>query len=350
MGEPKGNSGWIQPVVQGASGAIGMGIEGATANQNADRNYHQQKKLTAMQVRAEKELGEFNQKQSMEMWNATNYEAQRAHMENAGLNVGLMYGGGGGGGATAQGGSAGSTGAGTPVIPDYSRAAGMGIQAGAQAARAAAEIANIKADTEKKTVEANKLRGVDTEKTGAEVTNIIQQTANAELNNSIMQFEKTLKEIDANVAGKTQEEIIQQMKTATEKLIAEANSAKAKGEIDQATKDEVIKGAELANEAAKTGIEATKTGIEATKAGTEQTKQNTLNLQQDEIYKKLENGLKENGLEKGDPAIMRMMSQWLKKNNISMDSISKKMGRIASWLKGEGGEQTWEKFEQIMRE
>ena len=45
------------------------------------------------------------QRRNMEMWNQTNYGAQRQHMEDAGLSVGLMY-GGGGQGAVSQGGQA----------------------------------------------------------------------------------------------------------------------------------------------------------------------------------------------------------------------------------------------------
>ena len=40
-----------------------------------------------------------------ENWDYTNAENQRKHYENAGLNVGLMYGSSGGGGATMGGGS-----------------------------------------------------------------------------------------------------------------------------------------------------------------------------------------------------------------------------------------------------
>ena len=35
------------------------------------------------------------QRRNMEMWNQTNFGAQRQHMEDANLSVGLMYGGGG---------------------------------------------------------------------------------------------------------------------------------------------------------------------------------------------------------------------------------------------------------------
>ena len=40
-----------------------------------------------------------NQQRNKEMWDYTNFENQRAHLENAGLSIGLMYGQGGAGGA-----------------------------------------------------------------------------------------------------------------------------------------------------------------------------------------------------------------------------------------------------------
>ena len=40
------------------------------------------------------------------MWKDTNFGAQRAEMEDAGLSVGLMYGNGGGSAASAAGGTA----------------------------------------------------------------------------------------------------------------------------------------------------------------------------------------------------------------------------------------------------
>ena len=40
------------------------------------------------------------------MWNSTNFEQQREHMENAGLSVGLMYGGSGAGSTSTAGGQA----------------------------------------------------------------------------------------------------------------------------------------------------------------------------------------------------------------------------------------------------
>ena len=45
-------------------------------------------------------------KRNLQMWKDTNFGAQRAEMEGAGLSVGLMYGNGGGQAASTAGGSA----------------------------------------------------------------------------------------------------------------------------------------------------------------------------------------------------------------------------------------------------
>ena len=45
-------------------------------------------------------------KRNLQMWKDTNYGAQRAEMEDAGLSVGLMYGNGGGSAASTAGGTA----------------------------------------------------------------------------------------------------------------------------------------------------------------------------------------------------------------------------------------------------
>ena len=44
-------------------------------------------------------------KRNLQMWKDTNFGAQRAEMEDAGLSVGLMYGNGGGQAASTAGGS-----------------------------------------------------------------------------------------------------------------------------------------------------------------------------------------------------------------------------------------------------
>lgn len=339
-------------------GKIGETVAGAglgllLGGYNDQRQYEQQRKLQGLQIAGQKQLGMFNQGLAKEMWDYTNYENQRRHMENAGLNVGLMYGSAGAGGST-SGGSAGSvTGGNAPVGGGE---VGMAMQLGLQKALTEAQIENVKADTEKKKVEAGKTGGVDTQKIGAEIQSILQATQNAELQGKIMEYDKQLRAIQTNVAGLTQDEIIKQIQTATQKLIEETRSAKAKGNIDEATQNNVIKGAELANQATAAGITATQTatqaskvGMEATKAGQAKTEQETKNLQQIEITNMLNNAMKANGIEPGDNTIVRMLNRWMGENKIDMSTLQKKMSRLMAWLKGENGAQTWDRLEEIMQ-
>lgn len=98
--------------------AVGAGTQAFSSGMNlldewlmGDRRrrqqLEQQQKLTNQQVEANKALASYGMGISKEMWDYTNYENQRKHMENAGLNPALMYGHAGAGGTTS------STGAGT---------------------------------------------------------------------------------------------------------------------------------------------------------------------------------------------------------------------------------------------
>ena len=70
-----------------------------------EKAWEYEKEGMGMQYQYGQEAAKAAQQRNMEMWNQTNYGAQRQHMEDAGLSVGLMY-GGGGQGAVAQGGQA----------------------------------------------------------------------------------------------------------------------------------------------------------------------------------------------------------------------------------------------------
>ena len=91
------------------------------------------------------------------MWDYTNFENQRAHLENAGLSVGLMYGNGGAGGASTSGGQ--GSGPGNPGT----QAVGIGLQAKAlelQNKQIESQIAVNMATAEKTASEAKKIAGV----------------------------------------------------------------------------------------------------------------------------------------------------------------------------------------------
>ena len=95
---------------------IGQGLLGlALTDYNDQRQLQQQQKLTDMQKKANMQLADYNQGLALDSWNKTNYEAQRKHMERAGLSVGMMYKGGGPGGQAIAGTAQGVSGAQAPT-------------------------------------------------------------------------------------------------------------------------------------------------------------------------------------------------------------------------------------------
>ena len=162
----------------GIGTALGMGIDLLSTDWKYRKQYEQQKKLQQLQMAGQKEMAQFNtalQKETaLDMWNKTNVEAQRKHIENAGLNVGLMYGMGGGGGATTSTPTGNVTG-GTAT----QQSTGMGIATGMALQKQQAEIENIKAVTSLTKAQEEKLSGADTDKTIHEIKKLVQDTNNA---------------------------------------------------------------------------------------------------------------------------------------------------------------------------
>lgn len=330
--------------ILGMLAMAGASVASALLNNRAQRK--QQERLMKDQIKGQKEMGRFNQQLAMDTWEQTNYEAQRRQMQKAGLNVGLMYNGQGHGGTTQGGSAAGSVTGGQA----NDNPLGMGLQLGLQTMMQKAQIKNIEANTEKTKAETAKTAGVDTDAVNTAIVALKQSTQNAEMQNQIMEYEKAIKQIEANKANMTQDEIIAQTEIATQKLESETRSAKIKAQIDEATEQNIIKQAQLVNNEMTVKIESGKAGIEQTKASTEQTKQNTQNLKQDEIEKVLHNQLRANGIEPKDSAPMRIVSRVLSNAKTSLQEIQGKTKAIIAWLKGENGEQTEERFKQIWNE
>ena len=115
----------------GISSAIGQGLGMVLGGLNDKRQLQQQQKLTDQQVEANKKIGAFNQQNAKEMWDYTNYENQVKHMQEAGLNVGLMYGGAGQGGSTTGGTASGVSGG---VADGGVARTGLGMQLASQLA------------------------------------------------------------------------------------------------------------------------------------------------------------------------------------------------------------------------
>ena len=69
-----------------------------------DKAWEYEKEGMGMQYQYGQAAADAAQRRNLEMWNATNYEQQRAHMEKANLSAALMYGGSGAGSTSTAGG------------------------------------------------------------------------------------------------------------------------------------------------------------------------------------------------------------------------------------------------------
>lgn len=172
--------------VTGGIGSIisgGLGLLGGLFKKN-NNGFKNQQKLMQQAWEYEKEgmglqynygqqAADAEYKRNLQMWKDTNFGAQRAEMEDAGLSVGLMYGNGGGQAASTAGGTATQPNAPktNPVEVALQQQA-MGLQL--KQIEAQNKLAN--AETAKTLAEANKIAGVDTK--GQELNNNWQEIEN----------------------------------------------------------------------------------------------------------------------------------------------------------------------------
>lgn len=213
-----GLTGGVGGLVSGAIGGLGslFGIgkrKEKKAREAEEREHQRQLEYMGLQAQYNKEQAKYSTELSKEMWDYTNYENQKKHLEAAGLNPALLYGQGGGGGSAAGGGTA--AGVGLPT----STGVGMGIQwetmeankelAKAQAAKTNAEAAklmttdtkNVESDTEKKKqeIEESKKR-IDMLTSQIHKTN--EESKIIEFNNYLNELKKNIK-LHGEVNGQT---------------------------------------------------------------------------------------------------------------------------------------------------
>lgn len=158
-----GLTGGVGGLVSGAIGGLGslMGIgrrKEKKAREAEEREHQRQLEYMGLQAQYNKEQAKYSTELSKEMWDYTNVENQKKHLEAAGLNPALLYGSSGGGGSATGGGTAAGVG-----LPS-STGVGMGIQW--EQMEAQKEL--VKAEAAKTNAEAAKLMTTDTENVKSE--------------------------------------------------------------------------------------------------------------------------------------------------------------------------------------
>ena len=253
-------------VTGGLSQALGLSWSPKRAMQE-QMKYN--KEIMALQNQYQQQAAAKSQQYAKDYWNYTNAENQVAHLKNAGLNIGLMYGQSGAGGMGASGGAHQAT----PEQPQGNPVA-MALQTQQieqQRRMNDAQIALAEAQAKKADEEAKKIGGVDTDKVIQEIKTMIQQegwykadadlrvqlkTESSERVNEIKEKVELIKKeqfTEEQKAKKFYEEAmtqIEEQKTLSKKwevLNEEAIGKRINNQILQETKDELIKSAALRN-------------------------------------------------------------------------------------------------------
>ena len=166
---------------------IGLGALGSAAGQGFGMMNQ------AQQVDDQRGLMEHAANLAYRNWLRTNYGAQREQLEKAGMNVGLMYSQGGQGGQL-SGGSSGNA----------SQAPTMDIAGAISQARAVeSQIKVNEAQADKLKAEADKTRGVDTEKVTTEIASLAQGINNQKAQEKLTEMETNLKGVEYDLKEAT---------------------------------------------------------------------------------------------------------------------------------------------------
>lgn len=274
-------------LTSGISGTIGGLFGGIGAKKRLKRQVEAQKQLNEQAAKLNYEYGEKAAenayKRQMQMYERSyqdqSYSAMRQQMEDAGLSVGLMYGGsgsGGAGGATtgAPQGETGGAEAGRADSPAAQQAAaiqqaqlGLGlVSMKKDLAMKDAQIEEINATAEAKRAEAGltaekKITEIQTrkplvEKLNAEIGNIKAGTTKMNAERELINTENSIKKLELDIKKATKESVIQTayngaLKTYEEFLAAIENvrGMKADNEVKERTIDTLVAtyGAKLRN-------------------------------------------------------------------------------------------------------
>lgn len=171
----------IGSAIPGVGTAIGAGVGGLiglfSGSDNSGKNmglaWEYEKKGMALQSQYNEQMAQANQERAKELWDYTNLENQRKHLEKAGLSVGLMYGNGG----TMQASTSGGQGSGVSGMKMNPVEAALQAKAlGVQMQQVQSQTALNAASAAKQLAEADKIKGVDTEETKANIENLIAKT------------------------------------------------------------------------------------------------------------------------------------------------------------------------------
>ena len=289
-----------------AGSAVGTQMQGAVGRESQRRQNKYNLGMMAEQNRYTKELMGLQQQYGKEMFDYTydkqKYSSQVNEMRNAGLNIGLMYGGIGGLQGT-TGTTSGSSSAGS--VSGYSASSDMGMAIGAGANLMAdvklkeAQANNLNADTENK-------KGVVVDEAKARIEQLKQLTDNEKVQEAILQYERQLKAIETDVQRRTADDRVKAVNLANEQLQKVITGEGLSNALKEGVLEDLIKqanqttfeqklrmqGIDLNNETMKRRIEMLSTELTLTKEQINRLKAMSQHEQNEEIMRMKEISIK----------------------------------------------------------
>lgn len=235
----------FKDILAPAANAVGAGLGLLLEGHEDRRQLRQQEKLQNLQIKGQQSMGIFNQDLAKQMWDYTNYENQKKHLQAAGLNPGLMYGMGGGGGVTANTPTGNVNGADAPKGSGQEPliGAGMGMQLAAQLELLKAQKENIQADTANKEAQATKTAGVDTQVAQNSIEQIKASTTNTQAQTSLTNVQTALTQIEKDVQTDIADKGYRQgaLEASIDKLNNEVIQIKNSNWTFNQTKEDIVK-------------------------------------------------------------------------------------------------------------
>jgi hypothetical protein len=212
-----------------ASGVAGAGMSAMLAQ----GQHRRQRALMGYQQNLQQGLNQQGHDLNYDMWKKTNYPAQIEMMKEAGLNPSMIYGKGGAGGQTGgQGGGAAA--GGSAAMPM------MGNMGGVDA-MTASQIQVNKASAYKMEVEANKLKGVDTELVETNVLSLTQGIENQKAVQELTKVQTAIAEVTLKIQEASSNDQMESLYQAAQKAKEDVRSIWLRNNLDSATLDDKIK-------------------------------------------------------------------------------------------------------------
>lgn len=194
-------------------GAASAGIGATTAmlsmigqRKREDRAMENQKELMGLQFGHQQKLNKQGSDLQYQMWKKTNFPAQVAMLEEAGLSTGLMYGMSGAGGTTGSQ-SGGSAASGNAPAPQP-----MDIDNMVAAAQTAADVKLKEAQARNLNVDADKKEGVDTDLTKMQISDLSQGIKNKKAQELLTKTENRIKQLDEQYQWESLSDRVAQIK------------------------------------------------------------------------------------------------------------------------------------------